>query len=146
MLPRITVVNGTPYIAWLENSSNDALTLTGTNTVCYAAFDGSRWNEEVFSALSKPVISLAAGALNGQATIAYTVDGDGDLANTLEDIELYAGAAGSAAKKITSNSVPEQNPQFAKVGGEDKLVWFADGRRQSLHHRFLHRRHGYDRL
>ena len=127
MLPRITVVNGTPYIAWLENSSNDALTLTGTNTVCYASFDGSRWNKEVFSALSKPVISLAAGALNGQATIAYTVDGDGDLANTLEDIELYAGAAGSAAKKITSNSVPEQNPKFAKVGGEDKLVWFADG-------------------
>ena len=127
MPPRITVVNGTPYIAWLENSSNDALTLTGTNTVCYASFDGSRWNEEVFSALSKPVISLAAGALNGQAAIAYTVDGDGDLANTLEDIELYAGAAGSAAKKITSNSVPEQNPQFAKVGGEDKLVWFADG-------------------
>ena len=127
MLPRITVVNGTPYIAWLENSSNDALTLTGTNTVCYASFDGSRWNEEVFATLSKPVISLAAGALNGQAAIAYTVDGDGDLANTLEDIELYAGAAGSAAHKITSNSVPEQNPQFAKVSGEDKLVWFADG-------------------
>ena len=62
-----------------------------------------------------PVIGLAAGVLNGQATISYTVDGDSDLANTLEDIELYAGAAGSAAKKITSNSVPEQNPQFAKV-------------------------------
>ena len=127
MLPRITVVNGKPYLAWLENSSNDALTLTGTNTVCSAAFDGSSWNEKVFSSVAKPVVSLAAGALNGQAVIAYTVDGDGDLAGTVDDIELYAGAVGASAQKITSNTIPEQNPQFAKINDADALVWFADG-------------------
>ncbi len=124
MLPQIAMIGETPYIVWAENSACDLLNLSGTNTIRYAAYNGS-WTPGTCAAVDKPVLSLDIGSLGGQAAIAYTTDADGDL-KTTADIELYAGSL-TGADKVTDNAVPEQHPIFTTLNGAQVLAWYADG-------------------
>lgn len=140
MAPRIAVADDTATVIWTSNSANDVLASDkeATNYIWYTTADISAAEQVAFADLSyietgiTPVTSLDIGLLNGQVKVAYVVDVDQDL-TTLSDRELYLAAdldndvTTAKVTQETSNVSADENPVFAKINGEDCLVWFEGG-------------------
>ena len=124
MMPTIDV-SSTPTIMWVKNSNSDILTQTGTNTIYYSTLSGNSWTsaKEYNSYTSKPIIDLSVGNINGEESIAYTLDEDNDLTTT-DDVELYAGKISETPAKVTNNNSNEQSIKFTTIGGQNVLIWF----------------------
>ena len=124
MMPTIDV-SSTPTIMWVKNSNSDILTQTGTNTIYYSTLSGTSWTsaKEYNSYTSKPIIDLSVGNINGEESIAYTLDEDNDLTTT-DDVELYAGKISETPAKVTNNNSNEQSIKFTTIGGQNVLIWF----------------------
>ncbi len=71
---RLTDVNGTPVVYWVENSAGDMFCQTGTNTVCRAEKSGDRWTRSVVAAVEAPIATLRAGTLGTEEAVAWTVE------------------------------------------------------------------------
>lgn len=123
---QITVVNHIPYVTWINNSANDILNLSGTNTISYCSYEEEKWKDAVeVTTVEKPIVDLAIGNIDGQCSIAYTQDEDSDL-TTVSDITLYGSKIGNTPKALTANSVCEYRPQFCQLGKEEVLAWAQD--------------------
>ena len=124
MMPTIDV-SSTPTIMWVKNSNSDILTQTGTNTIYYSTLSGTSWTsaKEYNSYTSKPIIDLSVGNINGEESIAYTLDEDNDLTTT-DDVELYAGKISETPAKVTNNNSNEQSIKFTTISGQNALIWF----------------------
>ena len=124
MMPTIDV-SSTPTIMWVKNSNSDILTQTGTNTIYYSTLSSNSWTsaKEYNSYTSKPIIDLSVGNINGEESIAYTLDEDNNLTTT-DDVELYAGKISETPAKVTNNNSNEQSIKFTTIGGQNVLIWF----------------------
>ena len=123
MMPTIDV-SSTPTVTWVKNNNSDILTQTGTNTIYYSTLSGTSWTsaKEYKSYTSTPIIDLSVGNVNGEEIIAYTLDKDNDLTTT-DDVELYAGKISETPAKLTNNNSNEKSIKFAKIGGQNALIW-----------------------
>ena len=124
MMPTIDV-SSTPTIMWVKNSNSDILTQTGTNTIYYSTLSGTSWTsaKEYKSYTSTPIIDLSVGNINGEESVAYTLDEDNDLTTT-DDVELYTGKLNETPAKLTNNISNEKSIKFATIDGQNALIWF----------------------
>ena len=72
--PSVAVKNHVPYIAWNSNSANDILKGTGTNNIYLASLNGNTFTAKKLTEEKKPVQSVAAGVLEDNMTVAYTIN------------------------------------------------------------------------
>lgn len=127
--PSLATINGETYVAWLNNSDNN-IVQSGTNTIYYAnATNTDSIKAEKYTTLDKPVSKLTIGSLSGKPTIAYTVNSTDQTAdvNTQPDTTLYCSAVGDSPKQLTDKGVNPLNPQLAKIGSREMLVFYSNG-------------------
>ena len=76
---------------------------------------------ETVHATDVPVTAVAAGALGGEASVAFVLDGgaEGAAGGTL--------MARQGAGECTEVAKGAANPTFAQVRGQDSLVWHVQG-------------------
>ncbi|MGN0600795.1 MAG: leucine-rich repeat protein [Oscillospiraceae bacterium] len=125
--PSITVKNGTGIVAWTSNTSFDPLLNSGNDEIYYSTISGGK--------LSSPTLyaSTGAGKTAGVVRTGYMgselciVYGCMESGGETETSELYGSVYTSAPVQLTSDSVPDTNPQFEKIGGQDKLFWYKNG-------------------
>ena len=121
----MAVVGGVPWVAWLSNEGNDPFELDGRNAVNLARVDGAASGAlpaaETVHATDVPVTAVAAGALGGEASVAFVLDGgaEGAAGGTL--------MARQGAGECTEVAKGAANPTFAQVRGQDSLVWHVQG-------------------
>lgn len=126
-MPKIAAEGNEAAIVWLGNSENDMLGVSGANSVFLSTYNGSEWSapQQIFETQS-PVMNLDVGFVNGDVSVALDVDTDGD-AYTLEDREIFLKKGSAGFERLTNNETLDSGAQFAEIGGETALFWYADG-------------------
>lgn len=88
MQPSIQSDGETVVAAWVQNTQNNWYG-EGNNRIITRTLSGAAWSEETIAADAlASVTSLAVDCRNGQGSVAYTLDTDGDV-KTIDDTELY---------------------------------------------------------
>lgn len=113
-LPAVCSDGENAVVVWVNNSANNILGMTGSNTVLEAV--GYNAVQTVASGVNA-VTNLAVGYADGEVKVACVVDEDNDL-QTIDDWELYLNG-----KKFTDNASVDSNPVFAG----DILYYYAAG-------------------
>lgn len=119
VMPSLTIKDGEAYIAWISNSENDILTLSGNNSVYYGHCKEGKWMTEKLFSQSLPIEKLKIGVLNDKIQIAYLEDKDGNV-ETTDDTEVNILDV-LAPEKMHSHSERITDIEFASLGGEDAL-------------------------
>ncbi|NLB62428.1 MAG: hypothetical protein GX802_08480, partial [Clostridiales bacterium] len=121
MQPQIHVSNGIPYITWSRSANNDMF--AGPNTIMYSIDNGA---EQTFTTIDTQALSLDIGIVNGDISIAFTTDKDGDLVNTTNDTALYCGKLGTNPVSIDDGEEVKANASFNVIGGQNALCYISD--------------------
>ena len=124
--PSVSVRNGKGIVAWTSNSQFDPINNTGNDSIYYSTISNDT--------LSSPTLyaSTGAGKAAGVVETGYMgsdlciVYGCMDADSGAYSSELYGSVYTSSPKQLTSNSVPDTNPQFEKLNGKDTLFWYRD--------------------
>lgn len=126
-MPKIAAEGNEAAIVWLGNSENDMLGVSGANSVFLSTYNGSEWSapQQIFET-QNPVMNLDVGFVNGDVSVVLDVDTDGD-AYTLEDREIFLKKGSAGFERLTNNETLDSGAQFAEIGGETALFWYADG-------------------
>lgn len=126
-MPKIAAEGREAAVVWLGNSENDMLGVSGANSVFLSTYNGSEWSapQQIFET-QNPVMNLDVGFVNGEVSVALDVDTDGD-AYTLEDREIFLKKGPAGFERLTNNETLDSGAQFAEIGGETALFWYADG-------------------
>ncbi len=121
-LPTVCANGDTVNAAWITNSNNDILGITGRNTIVQKTCTNGEWSEvsEVKTDLNS-VISLSSGYANNKYSIAYVEDGDNDF-DTMNDRNIIV-IAGGAETNITDNDTLNSNPVFA----DNRIYYYSAG-------------------
>ena len=121
--PSIGISNGKAVVAWKNNSANSIINFSGNDTIYLAveSSDGS-FTTNTYYTSDKPVYDVKT---NG-ASVAFTVDTDGNIATT-NDIEVFAGSANSSPNQISNNDIMESGVKFSNINGTDTLTFIRDG-------------------
>ncbi len=138
LLPKIALNASNPTVVWYVNTENAVIADgkqkaddLGATSICSKTWNGSAWGDKETRAVTSPMLtSFDTGLLDGNVAVAFTVDKDNNY-NTTTDRELYlvknVDAAGEAEILQASGNIDaDENPQFASVGGENKLFWYAN--------------------
>lgn len=126
-MPKIAAEGNEAAVVWLGNSENDMLGVSGANSVFLSTYNGSEWSapQQIFET-QNPVMNLDVGFVNGDVSVVLDVDTDGD-AYTLEDREIFLKKGSAGFERLTHNETLDSGAQFAEIGGETALFWYADG-------------------
>lgn len=126
--PALGKIEDSIGIVWLQNSENDILSFSGTNSVFYSVWDGNGWSEakEYASFDDKAVTSASIGNAGQNSYLAFTVDNDRDY-STVNDVDLYVGELDGTPKILQIENAVEQGVKFEKISGRDILIWYGDG-------------------
>ena len=120
--PSLYAENGDVYVSYVSNDGNEPMMLNGKGYAHLVKIH----NDDIISvfetASEKPIISAVAGKLNGRVKTAYVIDEDSDV-KTNNDEEIYING-----EKITSNQTYEGNVTFTKIGGNDAIAYYSDGK------------------
>ncbi len=126
--------DGSAMAAWIRNRD---LNPTGTpdepNRILFSQRQGDAWSEEDYVAVNLGTITYLDLAYNGaQATLVFSMDGDGDLA-TQGDQELYGcafnGSQWGPYVRLTSDGVQDTRPYVRyRPDGSLLVVWYRDGK------------------
>ena len=121
-LPTVCENGDTVNAAWITNSNNDILGITGRNTIMQKTYTNGEWSEasEIKADLNS-VISLSSGYANNKYSIAYVEDGDNDF-DTMNDRNIIVIADG-AETNITDNGTLNSNPVFA----DNRIYYYSAG-------------------
>ncbi len=127
-------VDGSAMAAWIRNRNQNP---TGTpdepNRILFSQRQGDAWSEEDYVAVNLGTITYLDLAYNGtQATLVFSMDGDGDLA-TQGDQELYGcafnGSQWGPYVRLTSDGVQDTRPYVRyRPDGSLLVVWYRDGK------------------
>ncbi|MBP7638388.1 MAG: hypothetical protein KBA18_10970, partial [Kiritimatiellae bacterium] len=127
-------VDGSAMAAWIRNRNQNP---TGTpdepNRILFSQRQGDAWSEEDYVAVNLGTITYLDLAYNGaQATLVFSMDGDGDLA-TQGDQELYGcafnGSQWGPCVRLTSDGVQDTRPYVRyRPDGSLLVVWYRDGK------------------
>ena len=120
--PSLYAENGDVYVSYVSNDGNEPMMLNGKGYAHLVKIH----NDDIISvfetASEKPIISAVAGKLNGRVETAYVIDEDSDV-KTNDDEEIYING-----EKNTSNQTYEGNVTFTKIGGNDAIAYYSDGK------------------
>ena len=120
--PSLYAENGDVYVSYVSNDGNEPMMLNGKGYAHLVKIH----NDDIISvfetASEKPIKSAVAGKLNGRVKTAYVIDEDLDV-KTNDDEEIYING-----EKITSNQTYEENATFTKIGGNDAIAYYSDGK------------------
>ena len=120
--PSVAVKNHVPYIAWNSNSANDILKGTGTNSIYLASLNGNTFTAKKLTEEKKPVQSVAAGVLEDNMTVAYTIN-----SGTQESpqVQLAAVDADTDNRQTIASNGQNLSPSFVTIDGTPILLWYA---------------------
>lgn len=118
--------DGTACVGWVENSNDDPLEMSGSNTVRYASLSDGRWRQSAYRMESVPITDFAIGTLNGTLSAAYALGAD-DADDDADGIVLKVGNLTGAASNLASKAAVVSGIRFVHIGGSDVLAWCQDG-------------------
>ena len=125
-LPSVCADGDKVSVVWIENSENDLLGNSGTNTIYESHLEGDLFTEpsecvEVDSA----IIDIDTAYVDDKVAIAYTEDMDGSL-DTSDDWEMFLHC-NQVTTQITDNEVLDSTPTFEYIDNNIGLFWFENG-------------------
>ena len=119
--PRITCVDGTVGVAWIENSDNSPFQNSESSCIKKAELVASKWEESVIGCIEgSAVTALAIGSDAGNMSVAWTSSSKGSLAQP-ENTSLSSDLRG------TILSAGSGNPCFISAKGKEILTAYHNG-------------------
>jgi len=129
MKPVIASEGNKAVVVWICDGDKNIFTVE--DTAIYASFwNGENWHS-TRKILSGNIISNPISLIlrNGEASIAYEYDSDGDL-NTVDDIEIYMKTFSSVEDistiRITNDDSTDASPSISYLGDDLALAWIKD--------------------
>jgi hypothetical protein len=118
--PRIAVNGNEVFVSWLQNTENCIFGITGINRIMSRTKVNGVWGSATeLSSYAMPIVDKDVAWFEGQARVAYIVDGDGNL-DTFDDRTLRL----SGSSVPITNTTMVANPRFATIHGQPSLTWF----------------------
>ena len=124
-MPALYASEGDIYIAYVQNSDNSPLTMSGTNKVIIARMNGDAIDTVLEKSIENPVESLDVYVSNDNLTAAIIVDGDGNM-QTTEDVEIYLLDASGTLTQYTDNDAYESCARFSSVNDATALTYYSE--------------------
>lgn len=121
MQHRIAASGNTISVMWTQNSENDSLLLSGTNSIFRKQFNGTSWQGTETLASGLPFINSLDTSYDGTNNVfAYTTKTSND-SSTINDLEVFYNN-GTQTLKITDDDLPDYS---VKLLG-DEIYWISD--------------------
>jgi hypothetical protein len=137
--PRIAgVAKNNLMLVWVVNRSNDLEgSATATNELWFSTWNGSAWSAaQTFAAVAYPLIKydLCYDGTNAYVVMSFDADNTLTNVNAHELFEVaYQKGTWSGLTQLTSNQVPNDNPQMAiDPHGNIVLAWLQGGNLSSV--------------
>lgn len=120
--PKVALnAEGSPYVAYLQNTENDPLLAAGKNNIFYSVVKGDNVEHKTFVADAGLVAAIST-AYTDDYEVSYMLDTDGSL-STLDDREIVTKGTKDAA---TKNSAMDSGVKYIKNGGKDFRFWYRE--------------------
>ena len=120
-------------LVWVANSNNDLEgSATATNQFLFSTWNGSAWSApQTFAAVPYPLIKYDLSYDGTNAYVVMSLDSDNALTNVnaheLFEV-VYQNSTWGGLQQLTSDSVPNDNPQMAiDPNGHVVLTWLKGG-------------------
>ena len=121
MQHRIAVSGNKISILWTQNSENDSLLLTGSNSIYRKQFNGSSWQSAETLASNLPFINSLDTSYDGATNVfAYTTKTSEDT-STINDLEVFYNN-GTNTVRVTNDDLPDYS---VKLSGNE-IYWIRD--------------------
>lgn len=107
-------------VVWQQNSENDALSMSGTNSIHRIQRNNGEWQniEEIATGLYN-ISSIATSYFNGSNIIAYSAKTSSDYASQ-DDLEIFV-CDGVQTLRVTDDTIPDYSVEL--IGGE--MYWIS---------------------
>lgn len=131
----VIACGGSVRAVWVNNSANDIMGLTGTNSLRVSSLSNGIWSapETLKSGLNS-MFSMDAAVEDSKLYVTFSCDMDNDLQDTsdLEIFQVIQNGASITTSRLTDNAVLDVSPQYGKIGGATKLIWYSEGNLTAL--------------
>lgn len=121
MQHRISASGNKISVVWTQNSENDSLLLTGSNSIYRKQFNGSSWQSAETLVSDLPFINSLDTSYDGSTNVfAYTTKTSDDT-STINDLEVFYNN-GTNTVRVTHDDLPDYS---VKLSG-DEIYWISD--------------------
>lgn len=123
--PKLAVSGDAVTVVWAQNSDNNILGYTGTNSIYQRTLINGTWSKtELVAGGLNTIAHMSVGYMNSVPVVAYALDVDNNL-NTINDREIFIVRNG-VSEQITDNDVIDSNPIIKNINGVPALFWYSD--------------------